>query len=74
MAEVKTKIMERSMESYFQMGVSWRRAVLFCSADCAKEKCVGEGPSGAVMAMKHAGLHEKDFILLSVVFVFQNLA
>jgi hypothetical protein len=65
------------MESFFQMGVSWRRAVLFCSADCGEEKCGGKSPSAAVMAMKHAGLHGKYFIFLSVVLVlivFQNLA
>jgi hypothetical protein len=72
MAEVKTKILNQSMESYFQMGFSWHRAqdcVLFCSAGCGEERCGGEGPTGSELAMKHVGLHGKYFVLLLVVLV-----
>jgi hypothetical protein len=43
--------------------------VLFCCAGCGEETCRGEGLTGAGMALKHAGFHGKEFILLLVVLV-----
>ena len=43
--------------------------MIFCCAGCGEETCEGEGPTGAGMAMKHAGLQVKEFILLLVVLV-----
>jgi hypothetical protein len=48
-----------------------KHCVLLCSAGCGEDKgeVRGEGPAGAGLTMKHAGLHGKDFILLLAVLV-----
>jgi hypothetical protein len=43
--------------------------VLLCCAGCGEDACGGEGPTGAGLAMKHAGLYGKDFIFILVVLV-----